>query len=126
MFVLIKRFSSKEERRRIVAAVWDPKKSQSNYVGFENHLNVIHSNNLGLPKDLAVGLSYWLNSSLVDRYFRVFSGHTQVNATDLRSIKFPSLSILKQIGTGKALSLPDQDSIDIEVNKYLTGETAVA
>ncbi len=126
MFVLIKRFSSKEERRRIVAAVWDPKQSTSKYVGFENHLNVIHSSNLGLPKDLAVGLSYWLNSSLVDKYFRVFSGHTQVNATDLRSMKFPSLAVLKEIGKGRSLSLPDQDSIDSEINRYLTGETAVA
>jgi adenine-specific DNA-methyltransferase len=126
MFVLIKRFSSKEERRRIVAAVWNPEQSSAEFVGFENHLNVIHSNNLGLPKELATGLSYWLNSSMVDKYFRVFSGHTQVNATDLRSMKFPSKSALEKIGKGKSLLLPSQESIDNEINKYLTEEVAVA
>ena len=126
IFVVVKRFSSKEERRRIVAAAWDSKQSQSKFVAFETHLNVIHSNNLGLPRDLAAGLLYWLNSSLVDRYFRVFSGHTQVNATDLRSMKFPSLTVLKRIGKGKLFSLPDQDSIDNEIIRYLKGETAVA
>ena len=32
----------------------------------------------------------WLNSSLVDEFFRTFSGHTHVNATDLRTMRFPS------------------------------------
>ena len=39
---------------------------------------------------LARGIALWLNSPQVDAYFRVFSGHTQVNATDLRHLKFPS------------------------------------
>jgi adenine-specific DNA-methyltransferase len=85
VYVLLKRFTSKEERRRVVAYVYDPIKGYT-LVGFENHLNYFHA--LGKPLELnfARGLALFLNSSLVDRYFRQFSGHTQVNATDLRSL----------------------------------------
>src|SRR5262249_51945267 len=43
-YVLVKRFSSKEEARRVVAAVYDPEVVQAEKVGFENHLNVFHAN----------------------------------------------------------------------------------
>lgn len=85
-YVLIKRFSAKEERRRIVAAV-------SNSIvpcAFDNKLNYIHMAGNGIDDKLARGLARWLNCARVDSYFRVFSGHTQVNATDLRRMRFPS------------------------------------
>jgi len=59
-------------------------------VGFENHLNVIHCDRRGLPFALARGLVGYLNSQAVDDYFRTFSGQTQVNATDLRHLRYPS------------------------------------
>ena len=96
-FVVTKRFTSKEERRRIVASVYDSD-LPGDLIGFENHLNVYHYRQSGLNKPLAIGLSYYLNSELVDRYFRVFSGHTQVNATDLRAIPYPAREMLECIG----------------------------
>ncbi|HET9254576.1 MAG TPA: N-6 DNA methylase, partial [Pseudonocardiaceae bacterium] len=110
-YVAVKRFSAKEERRRVVAAVWDPGQRAS-AVAFENHLNIFHANGAGLGRDLAVGLCYWLNSSLVDDFFRTFSGHTQVNATDLRTLRFPPLGVLKFLGYGQEMLLPTQDEID--------------
>lgn len=110
-YVVVKRFSAKEERRRVVAAVWDPGKNAS-AIAFENHLNIFHAHGAGLDRDLAVGLSYWLNSSVVDNFFRTFSGHTQVNATDLRTLRFPLLSALKSLGQGREMALPEQDEID--------------
>ena len=41
----------------------------------------------------------YLNSTVVDEEFRRFNGHTQVNATDLRRMKYPSRKAL--IGLGK-------------------------
>jgi adenine-specific DNA-methyltransferase len=40
----------------------------------------------GLPEQMAKGLALHLNSSLFDRHFRLFSGHRQVNATDLKKM----------------------------------------
>ncbi len=111
-YVLIKRFSAKEEQRRVVAAIYDSKQILAPYVGFENHLNVYHRNNAGLPIKLAKGLAVFLNSTLVDSYFRQFNGHTQVNATDLRMLKYPSRETLEALGASVGAKFPSQRKID--------------
>jgi adenine-specific DNA-methyltransferase len=97
-YTVVRRFSSKEERRRIVAHVVDPDAFKANAIGFENHLNVFHSGKKGIDKSVAHGLSVFLNSTAVDDYFRRFSGHTQVNATDLRLLRYPELKELEELG----------------------------
>lgn len=97
-YVILRRFSSKEEKRRVVAYLFDGDALPGDAVGFENHLNVIHEDRHGLPPDVARGLVAYLNSQAVDDYFRVFSGHTQVNATDLRRLKYPSRADLQKLG----------------------------
>src|ERR1019366_6151627 len=72
-YVLVKRFSSKEENRRIVAALYDPKRIAAEHVGFENHTNFYHAGDRGLSVPFAKGLTSFLNSTLVDLYFRQFS-----------------------------------------------------
>lgn len=111
-YVLTKRFTSKEERRRLVAAVFDPEVVRADKVGFENHLNYFHKNGQGLPRVLALGLAVYLNSTAVDHYFRQFSGHTQVNATDLRHIHYPSVVELEQLGARVNGTMPSQEIID--------------
>jgi adenine-specific DNA-methyltransferase len=97
-YVLTKRFSSKEEKRRLVAAVYDPEIVSAPFVGFENHINYFHRSGEGLSRDEAYGLAVFLNSRPLDQYFRQFNGHTQVNATDLRSLRYPSLAVLRRLG----------------------------
>lgn len=80
IYVLVKRFTSKEERRRLVACIYHPNRVRAERVGFENHLNDFHARGRGLPMDFANGLAAFLNATLVDVYFRHFNGHTQVNA----------------------------------------------
>jgi tRNA1(Val) A37 N6-methylase TrmN6 len=113
-YTIVRRFSSKEERRRVVASVVSPDTfPEADAIGFENHLNVLHEHKRGLSEDLARGLSLYLNSTAVDQSFRRFSGHTQVNATDLRLIKYPSKDNLASLGRW-AKSQPDltQELID--------------
>jgi len=111
VYVIVKRFSAKEERRRIVAYVVTPEDTKSDLVGFENHWNVFHIHKNGLPLDVAKGLAAFLNSTVLDNYFRVFSGHTQVNATDLRNMKYPCLEKLSQLGRHFRHGM-DQNQID--------------
>lgn len=112
-YTVVRRFSSKEEKRRIVASVVSPDTFASPLLGFENHLNVFHHAKRGLPEALVHGISVYLNSSAVDHHFRRFSGHTQVNATDLRLIKYPSRDVLMTLGLWATKSPPmTQEQID--------------
>ncbi|NTW68647.1 MAG: SAM-dependent methyltransferase [Chlorobiaceae bacterium] len=98
-YCVVRRFSSKEEKRRIMASVVEPDAfGDASMLGFENHLNLFHENKKGLPEALARGLAVYLNTSAVDEHFRRFNGHTQVNATDLRQIRYPSRDILTALG----------------------------
>ena len=118
-YVVTKRFTSKEERRRIVASVY-PSELPGELVGFENHLNVLHAGREGMPGALAQGLALFLNCSLVDRYFRQFNGHTQVNAADLRALRYPDCATLERLGREhgeRTLTQQDIDTIiELEVS----------
>ena len=89
-------------------------------VAFENHLNVFHNQKHGIQENLARGLTVYLNSSIVDETFRRFSGHTQVNATDLRLIKYPNRDILFSLGKwSKGLKNISQTMIDNKLSELI-------
>lgn len=89
-YVLVKRFSAKEEARRVVASVLDTPEP----LAVENHLNVIHAGTSRCvrPMDrcLAEAVAAWLNTPYIDDTFRAVSGSTQVNAGDLNTLPVPS------------------------------------
>jgi adenine-specific DNA-methyltransferase len=112
-YVVVKRFSSKEEKRRIVASLVSPSDLPDSPIGFENHFNVIHVDKGPLSEELARGLVVYLNAKIVDDWFRQFNGHTQVNATDLRSLPFPSHDSLMALGRWAKLN-PSLSQSDID------------
>ena len=119
-YVLVRRFSSFEEKRRIVAVLYELHDSSITHVGFENHLNYFHHNLRGLAPLVAKGLTIFLNSTFVDMYFRLFNGHTQVNATDLRNMRFPTQAQLEELGTRFPQNeLPSQNVIDGLIEEIL-------
>jgi tRNA1(Val) A37 N6-methylase TrmN6 len=116
-YCVVKRFSSKEEKRRITASVISPE-TFGDVLGlaFENHLNVFHENKKGISAALAYGLSVYLNTSFVDNYFRCFNGHTQVNATDLRQLFYPSRETLVKLGKW---AMAQEDLTETNATSYL-------
>jgi adenine-specific DNA-methyltransferase len=115
-YAVVRRFSAKEERRRIVANVVEPAALQAEMIGFENHLNVLHDRKKPLSEDVARGIAVYLNATAVDQYFRRFNGHTQVNATDLRTMRYPSREALITLGKwAKKNPQPSQKAIDARV-----------
>ena len=119
IYVLVKRFSAKEERRRVVACIYDPSRVSNGRVGFENHLNYFHAHRKGLPLHVARGLSAFLNSTVLDIYFRQFNGHTQVNATDLRNLRYPSRAQLESLGRRIGETFPNQEQLDQLIQQEL-------
>ncbi|NMG60291.1 SAM-dependent methyltransferase [Geitlerinema sp. P-1104] len=120
-YCVVRRFSSKEEKRRIIAGLVKPSCCQdSQFIGFENHLNVFHINKQGLPPVLARGLMILLNSTLIDQQFRQFSGHTQVNVTDLKQMRYPSLEVIGDLGHWSEEGSPlTQEAIDNKLTTLL-------
>jgi adenine-specific DNA-methyltransferase len=96
--VLVRRFSAKEEKRRLTAACLLRTQFPYSYVGIENHLNYIYHAERELSEREVYGIAALFNSTLFDRYFRIISGNTQVNATEIRTLRFPDLQALGKIG----------------------------
>lgn len=97
-YVLLKRFTAKEEKRRLVAGVFEPDACYTTCMGLENHLNYIYKKGSELSKAEAIGLAAYLNCTFIDRYFRAVSGNTQVNAAEIRSLPLPDLEAIVRIG----------------------------
>jgi tRNA1(Val) A37 N6-methylase TrmN6 len=121
-YCAVRRFSSKEEKRRVMASVVDPALfGDHSVLGFENHMNLFHEDKHGLPEALARGLVMFLNTTAVDEHFRRFNGHTQVNATDLKQMKYPSRSALIQLGEWAMRQNPlTQEQIDARMEILAT------
>jgi adenine-specific DNA-methyltransferase len=115
-YVVVKRQTAKEDRRRVIAALWDG----PSRVAFDNKTNYLHESNNPLERNLARGLMLWLNSTALDRYFRAFSGHTQVNAGDLRRLPFPCREDLILLAKTAPDGLPNQEALDAVVAKLFS------
>lgn len=66
----------------------------------------------------ANGLAALFNSEVLDTYFRVSNGNTQVSATELRAIPLPSIEVIRSVGRAIVnASAANTDSIDQIVDK---------
>ena len=97
-YVLIRRFSPKEENSRITAAPYLKGTLSSESLGIENHVNYLYRPGGVLTPAEAIGLAAFLNSRWVDYNFRLSSGNTQVSATELRNLPLPPLKTICRIG----------------------------
>lgn len=98
-YVLIRRFSAKEEKKRLVAAPLTSNVLKSKFIGIENHINYIYRKAGELSESETLGLAAILNSSLLDSYFRIFNGNTQVSATELRNLPLPAPRVIEKVGS---------------------------
>jgi adenine-specific DNA-methyltransferase len=112
-YVLLRRFSAKEEKRRLVAACLLRSEQKTQRIAFENHLNYVYHFDRELTEDETFGVAALFNSAVLDRYFRVLSGNTQVNATEIRNLHFPSLGTLASVGR-EVRSLADRRAATVE------------
>ncbi len=112
-YVLLRRFSAKEERRRLTASWFLRGPESLAYLALENHLNYVYHSERELTADEVRGLTALFNSALLDKSFRIMSGNTQVNATEIRTMRFPRLDRLAAIG-GRVKDLRDYPPAEVE------------
>lgn len=118
-YVLTRRLTSKEEKRRIAASIYTSDIADVEVVGFENKTNYFHALGNPLSNDIAKGLWVFLNSTLIDKYFRQMNGHTQVNATDLRTLRYPTKEQLILMGEMIDFDGFEQNKIDSIIERVI-------
>ncbi len=103
-YILLRRFSTKDDKSRLIAAPYFCNYAKTDFIGVENKVNYIYRKDGHLDRDEVVGLCALLNSELFDTYFQIFNGNVNVSATELREMKFPPLDNIKEIGNKIILS----------------------
>lgn len=103
-YILLRRFSTKDDKSRLIAAPYFCNYFKADYIGVENKVNYIYRKNGHLERSEVAGLCALLNSSLFDAYFQIFNGNVNVSATELREMRFPPLAEIKEVGNQIILS----------------------
>ncbi|MBQ8536528.1 MAG: Eco57I restriction-modification methylase domain-containing protein [Clostridia bacterium] len=97
-YLFVKRFTSKEEHRRLQCGVYLAKKHpEYAKISTQNKINFI----CGLRElsDCVVyGLYVLFNSTLYDSYYRILNGSTQVNSTEINSMPVPTINVIEKMG----------------------------
>lgn len=119
-YILIRRFSSKDDKSRLICSPYFASYSKFDRIGIENHLNYVYRPNGELSDEEIWGISVLFNSRLFDTYFRTFNGNTQVGASELKQIKMPPLEKIILIGSIlKNMVHPSKIEIENIINNVL-------
>ncbi|URM35636.1 Eco57I restriction-modification methylase domain-containing protein [Flavobacterium anhuiense] len=113
--ILVRRFSTKDDNRRLIAAPYFKNLfTDKEFIGIENHLNYIYHKEQDLTSDIMLGLSALLNSKIFDLYFRTFNGNINVSATELRDFPLPDFDLIKKIGNKIENSIESNKEYNID------------
>lgn len=117
-YVLLRRFSSKDDSKRLIAAPYFQKYIlNKDFIGVENHLNYIYHKNRNLDDIEIFGIAAILNSKLFDIYFRTFNGNINVSATELRDFPLPDYELIKLLG--KTIVENNKNKVKYEIDSLL-------
>lgn len=111
-FLIVKRFTSKEEKRRLQCGIYLKERySQFSYISTQNKVNFIKCDS----PCITYGLYVLLNSTLYDSYYRILNGSTQVNSTEINLMPIPQREIIEEMGR----ELMHQELTETNCNKIV-------
>ena len=97
-YLFVKRFTAKEERRRLQCGVYLARKHpEYSEISTQNKINFICGLR-ELSECIVYGLYVLFNSTLYDCYYRILNGSTQVNSTEINSMPVPPLKAIEAMG----------------------------
>lgn len=97
-YLFVKRFTAKEERRRLQCGVYLARKHpEYTEISTQNKINFICGLR-DLSECVVYGLYVLFNSTLYDCYYRILNGSTQVNSTEINAMPVPSMNIIEEMG----------------------------
>lgn len=98
-YLFVKRFTAKEEPRRLQCGVYLAKKfPQYQKISTQNKINFIDGLLTEMSECVVYGLYVLFNSTIYDEYYRILNGSTQVNSTEINSMPVPELDIIQEMG----------------------------
>jgi len=123
-YLFVKRFTSKEEKRRLQCGIYLSKKFSSyKFISTQNKINFIDNNEHNLSKTIVYGLYVLFNSTAYDMYYRILNGSTQVNATEINCMPVPQLTIIEEMGAKLIASkILTEEICDSILEGYLYGK----
>lgn len=100
-YVFCKRFSAKEEKRRIQCGIYLAEDfPEYEKIATQNKINYVASTDGSeLSREMIYGIYALLNSTLFDQYYRILNGSTQINSTEINSIPVPPREKIQTIGS---------------------------
>lgn len=97
-YLFVKRFTAKEERRRLQCGVYLARKHpEYTEISTQNKINFICGLQ-ELSECVVYGLYVLFNSSLYDCYYRILNGSTQVNSSEINAMPVPPMSTIEAMG----------------------------
>lgn len=117
-YLLVKRFTSKEENRRLQSGVYlAAELPEYECVSTHNKVNFIEGIGFDMTEEQVYGLYVIFNSTLYDQYYRILNGSTQVNSTEVNAMPMPTLAELERLG----VALMGRNDLSVEVCDELLG-----
>lgn len=117
-YVVQRRFSAKEDKKRLICAPLLKSNFKFELIGLENKTNFFYKVNSRFTDEQVYGLSTLLNSSIYDSYFRMINGNINVSATEMRLLPLPSLEVIERLGKrmiGRGLNVKEIDDLVDEI-----------
>ncbi len=110
--LLIKRFTAKEEKRRLQCGIFLKQRyKQFAFISTQNKVNFVKCDS----PCMTYGLYVLLNSTLYDTYYRIMNGSTQVNSTEVNQMPVPDRDVIEAMGK----ELMHQDLTEANCNKII-------
>ena len=98
-YLFVKRFTAKEEKRRLQCGVYLSKKfPEYSKISTQNKINFIDGIKDKLSECMVYGLYVLFNSTIYDEYYRILNGSTQVNSTEINAMPVPDANIIQMLG----------------------------
>lgn len=98
-YLFVKRFTAKEERRRLQCGVYLSKRyPQYKKISTQNKINFVDGLITEMSECVVYGLYVIFNSTLYDQYYRILNGSTQVNSTEINAMPVPDLESIQEMG----------------------------
>lgn len=119
-YLFVKRFTSKEESRRLQCGVYLSKAfAKYKNISTQNKINFI-TGTKKLSECVVYGLYVMFNSTLYDLYYRILNGSTQVNSTEVNSMPVPSMAVIEEMGK-KLIEAGDMtvETCDLILGSYI-------